>query len=67
MAMKSKPKAGPRDPTYGDETSIRVMNAAADNLRCVIVRAVSDPDARRQAISLVNQATVAAFAAIRAQ
>lgn len=63
MKTKSVP---PRDPTYGDETAIRALNAAADCLRSVIVRSVASPEARREAIALVDQSTVVAFAAITA-
>lgn len=63
--MLKKPPAV-RDPTYGDETAVRALNSAADCLRCVIVRSVAARDARKQAIALVDQATVVAFAAIKA-
>jgi hypothetical protein len=64
--MMHPKKSIPRDPTYGDETALRALNAAADTLRSVIVRAVASKDARTKAIHLVDEATVVAFAAIKA-
>lgn len=54
-----------RDPSYGDEQALRSIGAAADAMRNSLVRNVPTPDARKEAIALINQATVVAFAAIR--
>ena len=65
---KKPPEASERRraPSYGDDVAIERLKATARDLESAVIRNVSDANARRKAIELINSAVAVAVAAIRA-